>query len=110
MLTSVNLPPDLYQQIKLQADEQGRPVEDVVADLLKASIPAPATPPNTEHKSEMPKSLPVIVSTDPATGLPVIHSPAEAPIRSMSINEILAIQEQVQLQGDLERAGFPVRQ
>jgi hypothetical protein len=53
---------------------------------------------------------PFSFATDPATGLPVIESPPDAPIRSMTPEQFQALIDQTQLEEDLERAGLAVRQ
>jgi hypothetical protein len=49
------------------------------------------------------------VSTDAATGLPVINSPLDAPIHSMSPEQFQALVDDAQLEEDLERLGLAVR-
>jgi hypothetical protein len=50
-----------------------------------------------------------VVSTDPATSLPVIISPPDAPIHSMKAEDVLALEQATLEEEDLERAGLPVR-
>jgi hypothetical protein len=50
-----------------------------------------------------------LIATDPDTGLPVIHSPPDAPIHSMTAEQIQAIIVEELLREDLERAGVLVR-
>ena len=50
-----------------------------------------------------------MISTDPETGLPVIHGSPDAPIRTMTADQIRALLDEAQLEEGLARAGFPVR-
>ena len=50
-----------------------------------------------------------VITTDPDTGLPVIHSPPDAPNSRMTVDEIHALIQQSQEEEDLERFGISLR-
>jgi len=59
MKTTLDLPNDLVQQIKLRAVNEGRKLKDVAADLLRAAL---APPPDSTSltTATVPKTLPLI--------------------------------------------------
>ena len=59
MKTTLDLPTDLVQRIKLRAVSEGRKPEDVAADILQAGL-TPASAPNVSAAAAVPKTLPVI--------------------------------------------------
>jgi plasmid stability protein len=111
MKTTLDLPDDLLAELKARAARAGRNVEEFTARLLTDALRSTATPAPSPALADAPAydATRVTISTDPETGLPVIHSPPDAPIHSMTDDQILALVQQTQLEEDLERAGFPVR-
>jgi plasmid stability protein len=111
MKTTLDLPDDLLAELKARAARAGRDVEEFAAhlltDALRSTAEAPAA--NGAPAAPVDHAAPVTISTDPETGLPVIHSPPDAPIHSMTNDQVLALIQETQLEEDLERAGFPVR-
>jgi plasmid stability protein len=106
MKTTLALPDDLLAELKARAARAGRNVEEFAARLLTDALRSTAEPVPSPTRVD---AAPLTISSDPETGLPVIHSPPDAPIHSMTNDQILALIEQTQLEEDLERAGFPVR-
>jgi hypothetical protein len=51
---------------------------------------------------------PAQVQTDSVTGLPVIISPPDAPIHSMSLDDVLKLEQTILEEEDLHRAGIPL--
>src|SRR5687767_5187642 len=106
MDTTLDLPGALVEQVKLRALREGRELKDVAAELLRiglASAPAPvvaqALPILKAHPltgapfhERAADALPEpVITTDPVTGLPVIHSPPDAPIHRMTAAEFQAV-------------------
>jgi plasmid stability protein len=119
MTTSLNLPDELVAQLRQRAARDGKNLDELAAGLLAAALGSAAVTVGELVSKNLPlvKARPVIsenpqqavVSTDPVTGLPVIESPPDAPIRSMTNEQILELIEQTQLEEDLERAGIALR-
>ena len=59
MKTTLDLPNDLVQEIKLRAASEKRKLKDVAADLLRAALMPPAKS-SSLPTAAVPKSLPVI--------------------------------------------------
>jgi plasmid stability protein len=59
MKTTLDLPNDLVQEIKLRAVSEGRKLKDVAADLLRVALTRPAKS-NSLPAAAVPKTLPVI--------------------------------------------------
>jgi hypothetical protein len=57
---------------------------------------------------EAPETRPPRFEIDPMSGLRVIVSPPDAPIHSMSAQEALALEQSILEEQDLERAGLPL--
>lgn len=109
MTTTLNLPDDLASAVRRRAAEGGHDVAAEVVELLRRGLAA------AEHPGTVPPTVtrehdePLNIQTDPLTGLPVIISPPEAPIHSMTVDQILALEQSTLEEEDLERAGLPVR-
>jgi plasmid stability protein len=99
MKTTLELPDDLMRTIKVRAAQSNRRMKDVVAELLEKGMRAPAneTPLHGSVSSGNPSEI------SPETGLPVIHSPEDAPIATMSDQEIHALIHQAQEREDTDR-------
>jgi hypothetical protein len=121
MKTMLDIPDDVVAEVQRRAKQHGRELSEQIVQLLKFALlagyeAASGVPHDARlqtrsvavHRVGHPGRSP-LVSTDPATGLPVIHSPPEAPIRSMTAEQIRALVEEAQLEEDLGRAGLPIR-
>lgn len=125
MKATLNIPDDVARAVQRRAERDGRELAEemvrlVELGLLAADVPAaeferlvrsvnprgaePSTRPSAAHAAIAPP-----FSTDPATGLPVIDSPPDAPVRAMTLDEVLGLAHDAQAEDDLERAGLPVR-
>jgi plasmid stability protein len=124
MKATLDIPDEVVAELPRRAQRHGRELEEEIVQIVTVAILVEGTSdatvlshvvrmiPTDGHRdaSALPRQgATPVVSTDPATGLPVIHSPANAPIRSMSAEQIRALLEGTQLEEDLERAGLPVR-
>ena len=59
MKTSVNVPPHLLGELQLRATQEGRPVQEVIADLLQAGMSSTA-PAGIEQHVLVSKNLPLM--------------------------------------------------
>ncbi|MCI0358752.1 MAG: hypothetical protein L0211_09745 [Planctomycetaceae bacterium] len=98
MKTTVDLPDNLLRQIKLRAVRNGQKLKEAFVELLRKGLAAPSQP---RHSSA---GRPVI-KTDTETGLPYFEGAPDAPARHMTVAELLALEQQTQLEEDLERLG-----
>ena len=98
METTLDLADDLVRAIEFRAFQDGRRLNDAVADLLRKGLAASIAP----RPLAVPKGS-ARVTTDPATGLPVILGDSNAPGCQMTNEEMLALYQETQLREDLER-------
>jgi len=101
MKTTLDLPEDLVRAVEFQALQEGRKLNDAVADLLRKGLAASAVPP-----PQLAANGSARIKTDPATGLPIILGDAHAPASKMTLAELLALEQATQTQEDLERLGL----
>jgi hypothetical protein len=104
MKMTIDLPEALIKQVKLRALHEGKKLKDAVAEILKKGL-AVASGGRNGKSSRHNK---VVIRKDPKTGLPVIQSPADAPVRRMTAEQILAMEERSQVREDLERIGISI--
>ena len=103
MKTTLDLPDDLFRDVKLRAVAQGRTLRDVVADFLRQGLgQAPV--------GASPAALPVASSRVEvsAGGLPVIRCQPQTNASPMSLNDLLALEQQALAALDLQNARPPV--
>ncbi|MCU0790832.1 MAG: hypothetical protein MUE79_07260 [Nitratireductor sp.] len=90
MKTTLDLPNELVREIRLRAVNEGRRVKDVVAGLIRRGL----------GQDDTARAL------SPRMGridVPLFPTDADAPASRMTIGEILAVEQQSLLGGDLER-------
>ena len=97
MTTLLELPDDLMTAVARRAARDGRDLAAAVADLLRKGLAAP---------EPIEVRMAGRITTDPTTGLPVVECRPGAPIESMTIDEILAMEYDTLLEDDLERYGI----
>ncbi len=99
MKTTLDLPDDLVQRIKIRAVQERKPLKRLVADLLTRSleIPAEAALP----QPPLPEGLEIN-----ERGFPVFRCGPNAPATKMTVEELLALEQESQLEEDLQRAGI----
>lgn len=101
MKTTLDLPDEILREMKLRALMQGRTLRDLATDFLRQGLgmaaPRQATTP--------PPGSPVEISAD---GLPIIRGRADAPARLMSAEALIALEQALQTEEDMQRAGLPV--
>ena len=98
MKTTFDLPPDLIREVKLRAVHEGRKLKDVAAELLTRGLTDPCQPAN-------PKPFKPHIEIQ-ANGLPVICCGKNAPASRMTIEELLALEQETLLREDLQRVGL----
>lgn len=91
METSVNLPPHLLTEVQLRATQEGRPVQEVVADLLQAGMSS-AAPRGVEQPALVSKNLPLLKVRPVA--------PASPPLTAQEWSDLV---KHVEMQHELER-------
>jgi hypothetical protein len=96
--TTLDLPAELVRAMKLRAVHEGRKLKDVAAELLERGLSAPPL-------------FPLFPSAGPkievqANGVPVIRCGEDAPASRMTIKELLALEQEVLYQEDLQRLGL----
>jgi hypothetical protein len=99
MKTTFDLPDDLVREMKLRAVMQRRTLRDLAADFIRqglglsvaASEPVP------------PRGSQVQIGAD---GIPFFPCNANAPASEMTIEELLALEQEAQTSEDLQRAGI----
>ena len=99
MKTTLDLPDDLVRRMKIRAVQEGRPLKRLVAELLTRSLNAVAVPepaPSTVTKR----------MTVAENGFPVFHCGPNASARRMTAEELIALENQTQLEEDISRAGI----
>ncbi|HEY2587078.1 MAG TPA: hypothetical protein VGI81_15130 [Tepidisphaeraceae bacterium] len=112
MKATLDIPDEVAREVQRRADRAGREFVEQIAELVKLALRVPdnaaaggtvTAGPGTARQGAL------TVATDPATGLPIIHSPPDAPVHSMTVNELSALTEAALSEDDLERAGLSLR-
>jgi len=97
MKTTVDLPDKLLRQIKLRAVRKGQKLKDAIAELLRTGLAA-----GSQQVTPVQRA---VIKTHPETGFPYIECPDDAPAQYMTTAELLALEQQTQLDEELERLG-----
>ena len=97
MKTTLDLPDNLVRELKLRALLQGQTVKSLVAEILGQGLGVSGR----VTAEVLPVRSMVEVGTD---GLPVIRTCAVAPASQMSVDELLNLEQESQLEEDLQRA------
>ncbi len=100
MKTTLDLPDDLVQQIKIRAVQERKPLKRFVADLLVKGL---ESPPATASAGAEP--LPPGLEIN-ERGFPVFRCVLNSPASKMTVEELLALEQASQLEEDLQRAGI----
>jgi plasmid stability protein len=99
--TTLDLPDQLVQQLKIRAVQERRPIKRLVAELLSQSLNA-ASAPHLPAAPPLPKN---IVMNE--RGFPVIRCGQDVPASQMTVEELVAMEQEVLFQEDMQRAGIP---
>jgi hypothetical protein len=98
MKTTLDLPEHLVRQAKQRALQQGRPLKDLVADLIRQGLHGPS-PRSIE-------SCDGVVELDDQ-GLPVFRSDDSAAAARPDLATALQLEQEALRQEDRRRAGLP---
>jgi plasmid stability protein len=101
MKTTLDLPDDLVQRIKIRAVQERKPMKRLVADMLTQSLEAPATNAVSSYPEPLPEGLMLN-----ERGFPVFRCGPNAPASKMTVEELLALEQESQLEEDRQRAGI----
>jgi hypothetical protein len=107
MRTELEIPDDIAEEVSARAALAGHEVSEEIVSLVKAGLVLQdivSPPPPTEPRR------PLVIETDPETGLPIICSPPNAPVYSMTPEQVLAMVHVTQMEEDLARVGLSLRQ
>lgn len=94
MKTTIDLPDELVREVKIYAAKEGRKIKDVVADLIVAGLAAHAG----MKKASPPRK--------DSLKLPLFPCGDDAPATGMSIEQLLELEQESQVQEDLARLGL----
>ncbi len=98
MKATFDLPPELVRAVKLRAVHEGRKLKDVASDLLKRGLTDHGT--NAMSQTAKPR---IEIQAD---GLPVVQCRANAPANRMTVDELLALEQETLHREDLQRLGL----
>lgn len=99
MKTTLDLPDDLVQRIKIRAVQERKPLKRFVADLLVKGLESPAV--TSDSAAPLPEGIVLNES-----GFPVFRSKPNAPATHMTAEELIALEQQTLKEEDLKRAGI----
>jgi hypothetical protein len=99
MKTTIDLPDELIRTIKIRAVSQGKPLKDLVAELLTEALYAPKSlqMPYTASEPRAPYVL-------DHQGFPVVNGHSNAPSTRASLQETLDIEQKALNDEDIGRA------
>ena len=121
MKTVLDIPEDLARELQQDAQRNGRETAEHLVHLMRLALLVERLP-----LVEMGRSAEAIralldarnrvvhgtgaapMQADPVTGLPVIVSPPDAPIHTMSLKDVLAFEQSVLDEEDHQRVGVPL--
>lgn len=101
MKTTLDLPDDLVMKIKIRAVQERRPLKTLVADLLRQGLEGPSHPALPRESDPLPEGL--MINDN---GFPIIRCGSNAPAARLTVEELLALEQQSLLEEDLGRAGL----
>jgi hypothetical protein len=93
MKTTLDLPDDLVQELKLRSVHERSKLKDVAAAALRRGLAMDGKPPQPRKKS---------------IKLPLFECGPDAPAAKMSAEELIALEQKVVEEEDLKRAGLSV--
>lgn len=101
MKTTLDLPDNLLQRLKIRAVQERRPLKRLVADLLAQALEAPVllqpVSPSLSDGIELNER-----------GYPVFRCRPDAPHSRMSANKLVELEQEVLEAEDMQRAGVPL--
>jgi len=127
MKTTLDLPDAVAAALKRQAEQSHRTLDDVCIRAIMTGLAAMGLENDVLYAQNILRRTglrlqqlraadepsgdrdTLIIQTDAVTGLPVVISPPGAPIHSMTVEDVLALEHSILEEEDLERAGLPLR-
>ncbi|MFN0127798.1 MAG: hypothetical protein ACKV19_14050 [Verrucomicrobiales bacterium] len=101
MKTTLDLPDELVQRLKIRAVMERRPLKHFVAELLAKGLEPPVEPAVSREKP-----LPTGLELN-EHGFPVFRCRADAPASRMTAEELIAMEQQaLEEEEDLSRVGI----
>ena len=97
MKTTLDLPDPLMREVRIRAAQDGRKLKDLVAELLRCGLDASSSPESVEK---------AVIEMDPKSGFPVIRSRKTPGFTPPTLEEGLALIQQVNEEEDLHCAGI----
>jgi hypothetical protein len=94
MKTTLDLPQDVLRELDRRAAEEARPVDDLVTELLRRGLGIGVAPVPISRSGR------VAIAED---GLPVIRCGSAAPAARMTLEELLALEQDTLAEEDMER-------
>ena len=95
MKTTIDLPPELVKQMKLRAVNEGRKLKDIAAEIITRGL-------SEDKEVSFPLFSSARIETN-SNGLPVVVCGKDAPASRMTIEELLALEQEALQQEDLQR-------
>jgi plasmid stability protein len=99
MSTTLELPDDVASALANRAERAGQKAQDAGIQILRQVLTGDSTPVKQSAKAKVRGRL----EADPETGLPVIRCAADAPARTMTTEQLIALEHETLLEEDLER-------
>lgn len=101
MKTTLDLPDELVRELKMRALMQGRTLRDLATEFLRQGL-SKVTPRQTiEPTQDAPFEL-------TADGIPLLKGSSDAPAASMSLEQLLQLEQDALCIEDMQRAGISV--
>ena len=101
MKTTLDLPDELVREMKLRALMQGRTLRDLATEFLRQGLGLAAPKPPTE----LPPDSPIQINEN---GFPVFRGGDNAPVRHMTVEQLLQLEQDALYIEDMQRAGISV--
>lgn len=101
MKTTLDLPDDLVQRMKIRAVQEGRPLKRLAADLLSQALDNPAM--TDTAQPPLPDGLELNEQ-----GYPVFQCAPGAPASRMKAADLIALEHKTLEEEDLQRTGLPL--
>jgi plasmid stability protein len=98
MKVTYDLPEELVRELKVRAAQQGRTVKDVVAEMLHGVLYG--------EDRKLPDCATAAIIEHDANGFPYFKCGTDAPAVKMTLEELLALEEQADEEDALQRAGL----
>ena len=107
MKTTLDLPDELIRQAKLRAIVQGRTLRDLMADFIRQGLGLVPSDTNAKLQSSPQDDSVIEIGSN---GIPVFKClpNASKKAKQASIQELLALEQQILEEGDLLHVGHPV--